>query len=329
MLAIKPREGLTKDSGSGHRFFWGLTWTLITFLLCSSPAQAATVRLLVSGGQPYYREVQQHFTETLLDLSPETTISVSVLGSDTMQSAPWPEDIIVSIGTPATELAHQNHTGKKTIALFITTDVWHRLTDDHSNPGTNAHAAVVIDQTPYRILLLARLLIPEARTIASVMGPISSASLTDLQQSTEDLDFTLTTKTLDEKDNPVATLSPLLKNNDAFVALPDSAVFNRAIAKWALYLGFRNHTPIIGFSKAYTDAGALASIYTKPSDIGRHGAELSAKTLLEPRTFDGGLHHPRYYTLHSNTAVARALNIDIPDQTTLYRMYEAALATEQ
>ena len=324
LLAIKSREGTAKRLDGCHRY---LRWGLIVFILSCGSAQANTVRLLVSGEQNYYRETQEYFSRTLLALSPDTRIAVTVLDDSTEQNAllaPWPEDIIVTIGTPATELAYQNRSGKKTINLFITSDVWRRL--EGETPDQTNVASVVLDQSPDRIMLLARILAPRARKAATVTGPISSANIAALEQSAASLNFSLAAKTLSERDNPVAAMSPLIKNCDVFVALPDSAVFNRATAKWALYLGFRSKVPVIGFSKAYTDAGALASIYASPSNIGRHGAELTADALLETKAFEAGLHYPRYYTLHANPSVAKALNIPLPNERALYKMYEEALA---
>ena len=322
MLVTEPGKEIKRPGGLWARRLL----VFIAFALCIS-AHAGSVRVLVSGEQAYYRETQQAFTATLLSLAPETTISVTVLGDNPEQHTQhpsWPEDVLVTIGTPATKLVHQHHLSQKTIALFITSDVWREISADHSYP--DFHSAIALDQSPDRIMLLARLLAPHARKAATVTGEISSTRTDALQESATRLNFSLATQTLGTKDNPVARMSPLFKNNDIFVALPDRAVFNRATAKWILYLGFRSKVPVIGFSKAYTDAGALASIYASPGNIGRHGAELTARTLLDPDSFVSRLHSPRYYTLHSNSSVARALDIDLPNESTLYDMYEEALA---
>lgn len=325
MFTNNPREGLKGLPGR----LWSRALGVLVIGLCTTCVHAGSVRLLVSGEQAYYRETQQSFVNTLKTLAPDAEVTISLLdpGAEHSPSLAGTEDIIVTIGTPAAKLVNQSPDREKTIALFITSDVYQGLIADHRSSGFRA--AVALDQSPDRIMLLARLLLPESRKVATVAGPISSARIAALQESAAYLNFTLAAKTLGEKDNPVATLSPLIGNSDIFVALPDSAVFNRAIAKWVLYLSFRSKIPVIGFSKAYTDAGALASIYTSPDNIGRQGAELVAQALNRPKTFKPGFQYPHYYTLHSNPSVARALKISLPNHTELYKKYADALAKHQ
>lgn len=321
MFTVSRREGLKRQSA---RHSCLALWFLLFGLLAPS-SQAESVRLLISSDQSYYREAQHSFIKTLKTLAPNVSVSASLLDSSTEHnlSQAWSEDLIVTIGTPSAKFTSQSLAQEKTIALFITRDVFLDLTSDLTKPGFKA--ALALDQSPDRLLLLARLLLPEARTLATVTGPISASRLPAVQEAADNLGFTVSSTILGEKDNPVATLSLLIKDSDVFLALPDNAVFNRSIAKWALYLGFRAKVPVIGFSKAYSDAGALASIYTSPEDIGRQGAELVAQSFNEPDTFQSGLHYPHYYTLQSNSSVAQALKITLPEDSALYQQYAEAL----
>ncbi len=330
LLALKTREGLTKRSCKiiPSLFITILSFLAITPLLCFAPVQAGSVRLLVSGAESYYRETQTSFTDCLLGLSPDTIIRVTVVDDNTSAAGeppPWSEDIVVTIGTLAAEFAQKVHTGK-TLNLFLTNGAWQRLANDSQKPQT---AAVILDQAPHRIMLLAQILAPQARHVATVLSPGSGQNQNQLKRTAKGLKLSLDTEILREKDDPITLMSPLIENNDVFIALPDSATFNRATAKWVLYLAYRSNTPVIGFSKAYTDAGALASIYSSPSNIGRHGAEMTATALTRQGKLEAGLHSPRYFTLRTNPSVANALNIELPDDAALYRMYEAALAQTQ
>ena len=99
-------------------------------------------------------------------------------------------------------------------------------------------------------------------------------------------------------------------------------MLNRAIAKWILYLSFQHKVPVIGFSKAYTNAGALASVYSSPEGVGKHAGELISSWL---KRGDEGIwepQYPRYYTLSTNPAVARSLDITLPPESELYESFD-------
>ncbi|TNE76121.1 MAG: hypothetical protein EP334_09005, partial [Gammaproteobacteria bacterium] len=127
---------------------------------------------------------------------------------------------------------------------------------------------------------------------------------------------------LGHEDNPVAVLRPLVQDSDVFIALPDQAILNRAIAKWILHLGFQQKVPVIGFSRAYTSAGALASIYTAPEDVGRQAGEMIAAASERDWSQPPQMQYPRYFTLSTNPAVARSLGINLPPENEIYRRIE-------
>jgi len=201
-------------------------------------------------------------------------------------------------------------------------------------PGPGRRAAVVIDQPLERPLALAKLLVPEAQRVGAVFGPVSVASKPQLLRAVERAGMELIYANLDGDDNPIGVLSPLVQKTDVLLAVADRAVFNKSVAKWLLYLSFRQKVAIIGFSRSYAKAGALASVYSSPENIGRHGAELLASLLnLKGESVMGTevwrSHYPQYYTLEVNRAVASALNISVPEQQSLYREYQSVLESYQ
>ena len=295
-----------------------LTAWLLLLMFCGMPFQAmAAVRLLLADDTPYYRETAISLQRRLHELAPEAIISVHTqLGS-------WPEtDILVSIGSQALTNIRARYPDRAALHLFVTSDFW-REQCAH-DPGLGNNATVVLDQPPRRLLTLARLLMPQAHTLAVVLGPISRKHGGELESGAAALGFKPLTGILDPTDNPITTLSPLVNTAQVAVALPDSADFNRAVAKWLLQLSFRARIPVIGFSRAYADAGALASVYSTPENMGRQGAELVAEQLAQGQLPPGML-HPRYYTLTTNAAVAGALDIVLPTAEALQSQYAVLL----
>lgn len=313
-----------KEAGYRRRRRHGscTAWSFLVLLLCGgAPFQAsAAVRLLLADDLPYYQETAISLQHHLRLLVPEAVVSVHA------QVGSWPEeDTLVSIGSQALSEMRARYPDRKALHLFVTGDFWRE--QSARDPGLRNNTTVVVDQPPRRLLTLARLLVPEARALSVVLGPISHKHGAILDTDAAALGFAPRIGVLRPGDNPIATLSPLLNAAQVAVVLPDSADFNRAAARWLLQLSFRARIPVIGFSRAYTDAGALASVSSTPENIGQQGAELVAERLAHGR-FPPGMLEPRYYTLTTNAAVADALGIALPATAALHARYAAALGEQ-
>lgn len=314
-----------KEAGyrKGRRRGSCTVWSFFVLLLCGGApcqASAAAVRLLLADDLPYYQETATSLQHHLRLLVPEAVVSVHA------QVGSWPEeDTLVSIGSQALSEIRARYPDRKALHLFVTGDFWRE--QSARDPDLGNHTTVAIDQPPRRLLVLARLLVPEARTLSVVLGSISHKHGAVLEAEAAALGFAPRIGVLRPGDNPLATLSPLINETQVAVALPDSADFNRAVARWLLQLSFRARIPVIGFSRAYTDAGALASVYSTPENIGQQGAELVAERLAHGR-FPPGMLEPRYYTLTTNAAVADALGIVLPATAALHARYAAALGEQ-
>ncbi|OUS09949.1 hypothetical protein A9Q89_12285 [Gammaproteobacteria bacterium 53_120_T64] len=310
-----------------QRLCLALLLSLVAVL--TNAAEDAPVYLLLSGDQPYYQEVSAVFQQVLA----QRAKSPQVLIRDLKQTTEVvPGSTVVAVGSKASEFALSHFSDADILSLLIPVATWDELLARLS--GTGRRAAVVIDQPVERPLAMAKLLVPEAQRVGAVFGPVSVASKPQLLRAVERASMELVYAHLDSDDNPIGVLSPLVQKTDVFLAVADRGVFNKSVAKWLLYLSFRQKVAIIGFSRSYAKAGALAAVYSSPENIGRHGAELLARllNLKGEGSMDGEAwqtHDPQYYTLEVNRAVAAALNISVPDQQSLYRDYQAVLESSQ
>ncbi|MEZ5530652.1 MAG: ABC transporter substrate binding protein [Porticoccaceae bacterium] len=233
-----------------------------------------------------------------------------------------PHPLIVAIGSKATRTALDQGGDSALLSIFIPKNAYDALQVPALNTNQRSLSVIYLDQPLNRIVSLATLLEPRATRFGTVFGPISRESEADLKALTNARGITLKQSYLNHEDNPLAILRPLVKEADVFIALPDQAILNRAIAKWILHLSFQQTVPVIGFSKAYTNAGALASIYSAPEDIGKQAGEFVRNWLSNPNQRDAQEQYPRYFTISTNPAVARSLNINLPPDNQLYRAIE-------
>ena len=308
------------------RLFVGLSLSVFALL---ANAAGSPVYLLLSGERSYYQEVSTIFQEALAEQSDAPIVHVYGL-DQSLQVAP--NSTLVTVGSKATEFALKRFPNEDLVSLLMPAVAW----DDLSSrlPGAGRRAAVVIDQPLARSLALGKLLVPSAKRVGAVFGPVSVASKPQLRSAVQRSGMELIYADLMSDDNPVGVLTPLVQKTDLFITVADRGVFNKSVAKWLLYLSFRQKVSVIGFSQSYVKAGALAAVYSSPENIGHHGAELLA-LLLSPKedasvvAENWRVHYPRYYTLAVNREVARALNISVPGLSSLYQEFQSVLEAMQ
>lgn len=292
------------------------------FALCIGlapwPALAdSNLTVVLSGTADYYLEVAEAFRNTLS--AGESEVDLRLLKADQLARAEVPPDqLVVAIGTEATAKVMTQLPESPLLSLFVTESAWHSLVA--RTPSHSARRGVVfINQPLDRFIYLATLLKPNSKTLATVFGPASQRQRQSFAAQAQQQGLQLISRTMNVDANPVATLTPLFNSTDIFVALPDQGLFNRTVARWALYLGFKHKIPLVGFSRSYTQAGALASLFSSPENIGRQGGEWAEDYL---RDHDENLWQefsPRYFTVEINPSVARALGIATPHEEAIYQ----------
>jgi ABC-type uncharacterized transport system substrate-binding protein len=300
----------------------GVVLSAFSLLVSADPSP---VYLLLSGEQPYYQEVSEVFEKALAEQPGAPRILTSGL-DQSLQVATG--SLVVAIGSRASEFALKRLPKADILSLLMPVAAWDELRE--RLPGSGRRAAVVIDQPLQRSLTLGQLLVPSARQVGAVFGPISVDKRPHLLRAVQCRGMELVYADMDSADNPIGVLSPLVQKSDLFIAVADRAVFNKSVAKWLLYLSFRQKVSVIGFSQSYAKAGALGAVYSSPENIGRHGAELVVNLLAQeqaelPVIELWGTNYPKYYTLAINRKVARALNIPVPELEVLYREFQLLL----
>lgn len=297
-----------------YPYLWQSGQLLLALLmLLSGTVAAASPLVLMSENSALYQlvadEIRRSYKQPIQLYSADSAPSQALLD----------KGLNIAIGARACEQLLQHSGNADLICTFIPSTTFESLSSLYSN-GQRRLSAVYLDQPLQRQLRLARLLAPDAKSIGTMFGPFSSQSksLFDLTALTEHL--TPVSITLDDSDNPIERLKPLIQQSDVFLALPDRALFNRATAKWLLYITLQQKVPVIGFSKTYVEAGALAAVYSTPAQIGRQTGELLRELdLSQPLPQPA---YPKYFNVSSNPIVARTLDLPEPDNSALHQRLE-------
>lgn len=282
---------------------------LIACLLATSFVQANTsVAIITSSVNPQYAAVADRITQ-----SAPISVKIDQYSLSDTNFYQLNADLVITIGTDAFREALSSLQNTPILASFLPRRTYAQLTQNE--PTKHPRSAVFIDHSMSRQLHLARLLAPQAKRVGSVFGSSSIEERLLLLLAAERWGFQIVSQQLTPSENAVGKLQATIQDSDLFLALPDQSAFNRATAKWALFISLKNKTPLIGFSEKYVEAGALAAVVSTPEQIGQQTAEALAFYLRS-----GALPvpaHPHYFSVAVNPSSASTLRTPLPDARTL------------
>ncbi|MCV6589434.1 MAG: hypothetical protein OIF57_10445 [Marinobacterium sp.] len=234
-------------------------------------------------------------------------------------------DMTIAVGAVATEyLLKSLPLSQRLLACYLPRRRWQLLWRQHGDRWLQRRdqlSVLYMEQPMLRQVALARHVLPEARILGTVQMPDTQLQ-SDLEEAARQYHFTLLQRTLTADSNRVRQLQPLIRDSDIFMPAPDAALFNRTTAKWLLYISYRQRVPLIGFSRAYVEAGAVAGVYSTSAQFGRQCGELLQRYNRKADGLPPEL-YPRYFTVSTNRAALRSLHLRLPpDKQLMSRLKE-------
>ncbi|WP_415883354.1 ABC transporter substrate-binding protein [Neptuniibacter sp. QD34_54] len=308
---------LIKSSSTLHKTKWRIFPLLSALfaLILSIPPVFADNLVVLSRSSDSYQKVADSIQ---VNISSHTkVVTLQDLEDNNFNTEGF--EHIVAVGSRAADRLYNRITAsQKLYASFLPRLTYQALLarkKDHTRIQNGTITAVFLDQPYTRQLRLARIIAPNANTVATALGPNSKNDLPLLEAAAQQQQFELSSTVLQESDNPIHKLQPLIRNADLFLSLPDKSVFNRTTAKWILYISFRQRIPLIGFSQKYVEAGALTAVYSTPEQIGKQTAEIIQQAITSTSLPEA--QYPKYFSVITNQKAANSLNIKLPSEDAL------------
>jgi putative tryptophan/tyrosine transport system substrate-binding protein len=222
--------------------------------------------------------------------------------------------LIVSVGTQA---------AREIAAVTPPAAVLHTLIPrlaylEIARTTSGSTSAIFIDQPLARQMDLIREALPDRHRIAAVLGPSTMDQRQDLRHLAHNRGLQIETEQVANADELLPALNRVLPDADVLLSVADPLIFNSNTIHHLLLTTYREHVPVIGLSRAYVDAGALAAVYSSPEQIGRQAGEI---VLAWPggRAALPAPQYPRYFAVAVNQRVAASLGLHIDDEATLLR----------
>lgn len=303
---------------------------MLALLLCGVMDVAysyTSVLLVLSENGGAYREAAETMRAYLTgqgDFSDVRTIHVGELAAARANLAE--QAVIVAIGTYAMEQAALD--SRAPVLNILVPRQNYEATRLRAKLDARQFSAVYLDQPLSRQLRLIKTALPNRDTVGVLLGPFTNDRLKLLQQLVREQKMTVKAESVSAEDEIVPALKRLLPNAEVLLALPDPLVFNKNTAQSLLLTSYRAQVPLIAYSKSYVGAGALAAVYSTPTQIGQHAAELIGRQGSTKPSSLPAAQYPKYFSVSVNYQVARSLGLAIEDEATLLERIKASSERE-
>jgi putative tryptophan/tyrosine transport system substrate-binding protein len=222
--------------------------------------------------------------------------------------------LVVTVGSQAlrTVLEHDqagtSRSGAPVLAVLLPAAAYERLVEPGVDFGRMI-SAVLLDQPPERQIAALHLALPGRQRIGIIFGTESRWQEAAFQRAASEVGVLLVSGRVDSPDNLGGVLQRTLEDSDLLLTVADPGVFNNMTVQNILTSSYRRRLPVVGFSPACVNAGALLAIYSTPAQVGRQAGEI-ARAFLAGRPLPA-VQHPRDFTIGINADVAASLGLPL------------------
>lgn len=278
-------------------FIRGLNFFIITVVvMTASMAHAGTRIKVLADDTVFGRQLQQLLIK---ELQQYPQLDVLPVTEATTESA----DLLIILGSQLLRQQLKKTSSRSRILALLTRTAWSELPALNLRSGPQLQV-LLLDQPLRRYLDLIRLAFPQYHRVGVLLATENSLSSRALATAFEERGLALQLARLDESDNLVTRLESLLLQSDVLLALPDGRVHNRNTVQPLLLTSYRYNVPVLAYSAAYAQAGALLALYSTPAQLAQQLAEMAAN-----QTTAATVQSPRYFTVNVNRAVARSMGL--------------------
>ncbi|MQY52005.1 ABC transporter substrate-binding protein [Rhodocyclus gracilis] len=310
----------------GARLAWRAAALLLAsawLALAGSLAQAQErVALLLSERGGHYSEFIDAFYRALNEPPSNgrtfTAIEMNANADDGSDPRLAGVSVVVAVGVQAMRAASGWDNAPPTLNVLVPRTHYERVVTETGRRRARAQfSAIYLDQPVSRQLNLLHELMPGKRRVATVLGPDSEFYLPRLRAAVARSGHELVSEEVSAEFEVIPALTRLLGSADVFLALPDSVVFTRESARSILLTSYRYRKPLVGFSQAYVSAGALAAVFSTPSQIARQTVDI-LRALPPGRSALPAPTYPTFFSIAVNRAVARSFALKPPADGVLH-----------
>jgi len=299
---------------------WLLLVCRIVLSFClwlGAPAHAAgAVTMILSERGPAYEELANAFADAYGDRRGLRVLYLEDLDAKGVQDLAREARLLVPVGIKATHMVAEHTGGQAAVLALMVPRSGFEAQPWPASLSRRRLSAVYIDQPPGRSLGLIEKLLPKARQIGVIHSQQGLANIAALTQEVARRRMSLRLAEVPASGEVGAALRQVLPESDVLLLQPDALVINASNVQHVLLTTYRYRVPVIGFSQGLVKAGAVAAVYSTPTQIGAQGGQIARQWRLG----EGDLPPPRHcddYAIALNPHVARSLGLRLPEESSI------------
>lgn len=291
-------------------FFAKLGLSCLLIIPTFAHSQERVLAVMSGNGQMY----QDFFLSLKNNLHKDTTIS-KINHSEINNINLNKHKLIVSIGYKAA----------KTISKYKTnTNIVYSLIPDDKSSNNNIICKkttcykVYINQPVSRYIKLFKILFPKGKKIVFATTKEKSKKLQQVKAVSKNNNISYKNIRIQNDMNVSRALINNLNNNDVLLALPNPKIYSANNAKSIILSTYHANVPIIGYSKSFTKAGALISLYSSIDNVAYKTANV-INAIITNGPSQQKEYYPDEFSIEINSAVALSLDINIDSVNVIKR----------
>jgi len=218
------------------------------------------------------------------------------------------QNLLISIGSQATKTLLKANIKNPVLSTLIPRHISIALRDEF--PDKKNWSSLLIDQPIERQFKLITAVMGTHKNIGTLLGPYTKDLDKTLNEVSSKTSHNINIKEIKNTEQLTTSLKLLNNTADVLLTLPDPIVYNKSTMRGILLLAYKNKLPIIGFSKSYVKAGAVAAIYSKPEQISQQAVNI-ASLFLTNKIFKHENYYPEEFSVVSNKNIAHSLGIKL------------------
>ncbi len=279
---------------------------LICSLMICLPSQAGQIILSAAGDTPAVR----NFTAALAQKRPRDQVSFMSL-KQLKASRPAADARLIILDRETLDWRLQQSDAPATLVMRVSRIEGAALLGERPPAGVTL---LWSDPPPERQLRLARLLLPNSKSVGLLFDSQSAFLVDEYRRAAEELGLELQAKPW----NPEGSRKPLLallETTDLLLGIDAPRLYNADTIKSLLLTSYAQNRALLGPTASFVRAGSLASTYSDQQDW---LAELDTWLDKSPAEWPASA-YPMHFKVVSNRQVARALGLAPTSDETLTR----------
>lgn len=282
----------------------------ILFVILMPKAWAGSIMLVLSDDSAPYVEFSNALHDTLKNSGWHIAARAKAAAGIPPSAR---HDLIVTAGSLALRSVLASGGSTPVIATLLPRQSYEQVIAESATPRARI-TAIILDQPASRQASFLRYLLPDQKRIGILLGDEPRGDTAQLRQQLSATGLSLDSESAnDHAGGLLGALNALLPRVNVLLAQPDSSIFKRDNIKAILVTSYRHQRPVVAYSAAFVKAGALAALYTTPTQIAGQTAEL----ILGSAPLPTGPISPTMFAISINQNVAQALGLGVPDEITI------------